>query len=83
MQNSFVSNGCTIEGSVENCVIGRGTTLKKGAVVKNCVILPGVTIGENVRLENVVVDKNAHIFRKKDLVGELGNPLYVKRDDKI
>lgn len=83
VQNSFVSNGCTIEGCVENCVIGRGSTLKKGCVVKNCVVLPGVTIGENVHLENVVVDKNAHIFRKKDLIGESGNPLYVKRDDKI
>lgn len=51
--------------------------------MKNCVISPGVTIGEDVHIENVVVDKNARIVRKKELIGEAGNPLYVKRDDRI
>ena len=83
VKNSFVSNGCTIEGTVENCVIGRGCTVKKGSVLKNCVISPGVTIGEDVSIENVVVDKNARIVRKKELIGEAGSPLYVKRDDRI
>ena len=53
---SIVSNGCLIEGSVENSVLGRGCVIKKGASVKNCVILPDVVIGEDTVLENVVVD---------------------------
>ena len=81
--NSFVSNGCLIEGTVENCIVGRGCVVKKGAVLKNCVISPSVVIGEDVHIENVVVDKKARITRKKDLVGESGNPMYVKRDDRI
>lgn len=81
--NSFVSNGCVVEGSLENSVVGRGCVIKKGAVIKNCVISPGVFIGDDVCIENVVVDKQARITRKKDLVGETGNPLYVKRGDKI
>lgn len=83
VSNSFVSNGCNIEGALENCVVGRGCVVKKGAVVKNSVISPGVVIGEDVHIENVVIDKKARITRKKDLIGEVGNPLYVKRDDKI
>lgn len=83
VKNSFVSNGCNVEGTIENCVIGRGCIVKKGAVVKNSIISPGVVIGEDVHIENVVVDKKARITRKKDLIGEIGNPLYVKRDDKI
>lgn len=40
VKNSMVSNGCLVEGDIENSVIGRGAIIKKGAVVKNCVILP-------------------------------------------
>lgn len=83
VRNSIISNGCMIEGEVENCVIGRGCVIKKGAVLRNCVISPGALIGENVHVENVVVDKKARIARKKDLLGESNNPLYVKRDDNI
>ena len=79
----MVSNGCLVEGDIENSVIGRGAMIKKGAVVKNCVILPGAMIGEDVHIENVVVDKKARIVRKKELLGLVDNPLYVKRNDKI
>ena len=39
-------NGCLIEGTVENCVIGRGCTIKEGAVLKNCVVGADVVIGK-------------------------------------
>ena len=81
--NSMVSNGCEVEGDIINSVIGRGVVIKKGAVIKNSVILPGAMIGEDVHIENVVVDKKAHIVRKKDLIGQPDQPLYVKRNDKI
>ena len=83
VSTSMVSNGCIVEGDIENSVIGRGVVVKEGAVVKNCVILPGAVIGENVRIENVVVDKQAKITRKKELLGLPDQPLYVKRNDKI
>ena len=80
VKNSVVSNGCLIEGSVENCVIGRGTVIKKGAVVKNAVILPEVVIGADAHVENVVVDKHAKIIHAKNIVSE-GAPGYIKRHD--
>jgi len=79
-RKSVVSNGCLIEGCIENCVIGRGTVIKKGAVVKNSVILPGVVIGADAHVENVVVDKNAKIIHAKKVVSE-GTPGYIKRND--
>jgi len=79
-RKSVVSNGCLIEGSIENCVVGRGTIIKKGAVVKNAVLLPGVVVGADAHLENVVVDKNAKIIHCKNLVCE-GRPGYIKRND--
>lgn len=80
---SIVSNGCLIEGSVENSVLGRGCVIKKGASVKNCVILPDVVIGEDTVLENVVVDKHARIIHVKEVKGTSDKPGYVKRGDTL
>lgn len=83
VRNSVISNGCSIEGTVENSVIGRGCIIKKGAIVKNSVISPQAIIGEDVHIEYAVVDKKAKIARKKDVLGDAQNPIYVKRSDII
>ena len=81
IKNSVVSNGCAIEGTVENSVIGRSVQIKKGAVVKNCVLLAHTIIGENVHLENQVVDKWAKITKDREVIADPQNPGYVRRDD--
>ncbi|HIQ98675.1 MAG TPA: glucose-1-phosphate adenylyltransferase subunit GlgD [Candidatus Scybalocola faecavium] len=83
VKNSVVSNGCNMEGYVENSVVGRGCIIQKGAVVKNSVLLPGTLIGENVHVENFVVDKGAKIIHANELVAEADNPGYVKRQDTL
>ncbi len=80
---SLVSNGCMIEGKVENSVIGRGCIIKKGAVVSNSVVLPGSYIGENAIIDCAVVDKKVSIKKIKKIVGTKEKPAYVKRHDKI
>lgn len=81
VRKSVVSNGCLIGGTLENSVIGRGCTIKEGAVVKNCVILPDVTIEEGIHVENQVVDKHARILHTKELIGDPDEPGYIRRDD--
>ncbi|MCI8833922.1 MAG: glucose-1-phosphate adenylyltransferase subunit GlgD [Ruminococcus sp.] len=80
---SVVSNGCLIEGTLENSVIGRGCVIKKGAVVKNSVILPGALIGEDVHIENQVVDKRAKIIHAKEVISPSEKPGYVRREDTL
>jgi glucose-1-phosphate adenylyltransferase len=80
---SVVANGSVIEGTVENSIVSRGVTVKKGAVVKNSILLPGATVCENVNLDHVIVDKYATIQHKKDLKGTDDAPVYVKRRDNI
>ena len=81
IRNSVVSNGCLIEGTVENCVIGRGCEIKKGAVVKNSVILANSVICEDVHLENQVVDKWAKITKGREIVSDPQTPGNIRRDD--
>ena len=80
---SFISNGCQIEGTVENSVIGRGCVVKPGAVVKNCVVLADTVIGNDVHIEGHVVDRLAKITRMKEIVADPAKPGYVKRNDTV
>lgn len=78
---SVISNGCTIAGTVENSVVGRGCIIEEGAVVKNCVLLPRAVIGKDVHLENQVVDKAAKILHADEIIAPAGQPGYIKRND--
>ncbi len=81
VKSSFISNGCQIEGTVENSVIGRGCVIKPGAVVKNCVVLADTVIGNDVHIEGQIVDRLAKVTRMKEIIAEPGKPGYVKRND--
>ena len=81
--SSVISNGCLIEGAVENSVIGRGCTIKEGAVVKNCVIGADVVIGKGVHAENLVIDKHARLIRGKRIIASPDKPGYIKRGDRL
>ena len=83
VKSSFVSNGCRIEGTVENSVIGRGCVIKPGAVVKNCVVLADTVIGNDVHIEGQVVDRLAKVTRMKEIIAEPEKPGYVKRNDTV
>ena len=80
---SIVANGCQIEGTVINSVIGRNVVIKEGAVVKDSVILPDTFIDKNVRLDRAVVDRLSIVTHIKDLQGTEEEPIYIKRGDRI
>ena len=83
VSNSFVSNGCLIEGTVDDSIIGRSVVIKKGASVKNSIIMAYTVIEEGVHIENAVVDKWAHIIHAKNIVGKPDHPQYIKRRDTL
>lgn len=83
VKSSVVSNGCLIEGSIENSIVGRGCTIGKGCVIKNCVISSDVVVAEGTHLENLIVDKHARVLHAKEIVCDAANPGYVKRGDTI
>jgi len=83
IKSSIVGNGCLIEGTVINSVIGRNVVIKKGAVIKDSIILPNVLINKNVHLDTCVIDRYAIVTHAKELKGKVKHPLYVKRRDRI
>jgi len=83
VKNSLVANGCVIQGKVENCIIGRGVKIKRGASIKNSIILPHAIIGSDARVEYAIVDKAAKVLTVKDVVGSEDNLVYVRRRDVV
>lgn len=77
--NSLVANGCIIDASVKNSIIGRRVIIGKGAEIENCIIMQGAEIQENVTLKNVIIDKNNIIERGKELKGDSEFPLVIEK----
>ena len=83
VSNSLLADGCTIEGTVENCVLFRGVKVKKGAVVRNCVLMQDTVIEKDVEMEYVVTDKNVKITAGKKLSGTASFPVYVQKNHTV
>lgn len=79
VKNSMVADGCIIEGEIENCVLFRGVTIKKGAKVKNCVLMQNTVVEAGSTVEYLVTDKNVRITADKQLCGTESFPIYVAK----
>ena len=80
VKNSIVADGCIIEGTVENSVLFRGVTVKKGAVIKDSIIMQGSIIQECSSLQYAILDKNVLLTRGKALKGESNWPIILGKD---
>ncbi len=69
VKNSYIADGCVINGEVENSIIFRNVKIEKGAKVKNSIIMQNSLVEENSSLNCIIVDKNARITENKTLSG--------------
>ncbi len=77
--NSLISDGCIIEGTVENCILFRGVKVGKGAHIKNSILMQDCVIGSGVQLDCVIADKNAVIRDNRHLAGCETLPYFVSK----
>ena len=77
VQNSFISNGSRIKGTVINSILSRDVIVEEGAVVKDCILFSGTKVGKNSKLQYVVADKNVKIREVRDVKGEENHYLYI------
>ncbi len=61
IENSSITEGCDIYGTVRNSVLGAGVCVMEGAVVENSVILDNVVIEKDAKLNYVIVDAETTI----------------------
>ena len=79
VRNSLISDGCRIEGTVENSLLSRGVKIGKGAVVKNSVIMQNTEIMRNVFLDHVILDKDVIVRENRQLTGHITYPVVVDK----
>lgn len=75
--NSFIADGCYIDGDVENCIIFRGVKVGKGSKIKNAVIMQNSQIMENCTVENAIFDKEVILRENKKMIGQETYPLMI------
>jgi len=61
VQNSIVSPGARVYGTVKNSIISPGVVIEKGAVVENSIIFGFVHIDSNSIVRNAILDKNVYV----------------------
>lgn len=59
--HSIVTEGCVIEGSVENSVLSSSATVGKGAKVLYSVLMPGVTVEDGATVEYAIIGEGTVI----------------------
>ena len=67
--NSIVTEGCEIDGEVENCVLSSGVRIERGAHVRDSVIMNDVVIGKGSNIEYSIVDSDT-VIGSGSVVGE-------------
>ena len=77
--NSIISDGCRIEGTVENSLISRGVRIGKGAVVRNSVVMQNTEIMRGVHLDHVILDKDVIVRENRRLTGHITYPVVIEK----
>jgi len=80
---SLVANGCRIEGTVENSILGRGVYVAKGAVVRNSLLMQGVAVSEGATVDCAIIDKNAYIAPDRNLSGAPTYPIVIEKGSRV
>ena len=77
--NSLVSDGCFIEGDVENSILSRGVIIEAGAKVSNSVLMQGTVVKAGASLNYVIADKDVQVNQDRMLMGHATYPLAISK----
>jgi len=61
IENSYITEGCEIHGTVKNCVIGPGVKIKYGAYVEDSVLMGDLTVEAGATVKYAILDSGVTI----------------------
>ena len=61
IENSYITEGCQIYGTVKNSVVGPGVKVMAGAVVEDCVLMGDCTIEEGANVQYAIIDSDVTV----------------------
>lgn len=79
VENSMITEGSVVDGTVDSSIISSGVTIEEGASVKYSIVMPGTTIKKNAVVEYAIIGENC-VVESDAMIGM--NPESVpNRDD--
>jgi len=83
VQNSLVSSGTIINGTVENSLLFKKVYVGNNCVIRNSIILNDVHIGDNTYIENCIVESRDTLRPNQTYIGENGKiRIVVEKNDR-
>ncbi len=61
VENSMVTEGCTIAGKIDFSILFAGVVIEEGAVVRDSIVMPGSVVRKGAVVEYAIVAENAEI----------------------
>ncbi len=61
VENSMISEGCTIDGEIDYSVLFADVTVEEGAIVDSSIIMPGTVVKKGAVVQYAIVAENAVI----------------------
>lgn len=80
VKNSYIADGCVINGTVENSIVFRNVKIEKGAHIQNSIIMQNSIVESNSSLTCVIADKNVRITGNKNLSGCNTLPIVIDKN---
>ena len=77
IRNSFVAEGCSVEGKIDHSVISAGCTIEDDVEILSSVIMPDAVIKKGAVIKYAIVGEGA-VVSENSRIGDL--PLYYEKD---
>lgn len=77
--NSFIADGCVINGRVENSILFRGVHVGKDVTLRNCIVMQACEIQDGSELDYVIMDKGVLVKRGRRLSGHNSFPVVLRK----
>ena len=79
VENSMITEGSVVDGTVDFSIISSGVTIEEGASVKYSIVMPGTTIKKGAVVEYAIIGEDCVI--EPDAVIGMSPEMVPNRDD--
>lgn len=69
VQNSLITEGCDVYGTVDFSILFDNVVIEEGAIVKDSLVMPGAVIKKNASVQYAIIGENA-VIEENSAVGE-------------
>lgn len=74
----YITNGCKINGSISNSILGRNVIVEEGAIVNNSIIFSNAHIKANSVIEDAIIENGSVVKEKTKIKGNIKKPAYIQ-----